>query len=241
MGGPDGGQGGRQSRLPVVTGVVLAAVLLGAGAGTYVLVAHPFRQSANTSGSEAANSSTLPAATTVPASVTTPPTTPPASTPPTTAPPTTPAATEQQAATSLSGLLSQSSSDRNAIQQAYNDVDSCGPNLSQDEQTFQGAASSRQNLLNQLHALPGASSLPPALISALNGAWTASMQVDKDYGSWAFSEYTNGCVPQDHNDMAYAAAEGPNTTATADKTSFVSQWNPLAQQYSLPSYDQDQL
>ena len=74
---------------------------------------------------------------------------------------TTPLINEQQAARTLSTLLSQSVVDRSEINAASNDVTTCGPTLSQDSQTFDAASSSRQSLLTQLSALPGVSALSP--------------------------------------------------------------------------------
>ena len=227
-----------------MAGIILAAAVLGGGAGTYVLLAHPFShsQSPTASGSNAANSSALPAGAQpsgAPAgsqAAASPTTTASAVTPATAtaSASATQAVTERQAATQLSGLLSQSSSDRSAINQAYNDVSGCGSLLGQDQQTFQQAAASRRSLIGQLASLSGASTLPAALLSDLTGAWQASEQVDQDYAQWAGDENANGCTQQDYTDPGYTAAESPNTRATADKTSFVSLWDPVAQKYGLP-------
>ena len=222
-----------RSRMPVIAGIVLAAVLLGGGTGSYLLLAHH-----NPPATNASNSGTLPP--------TSPATTPLATTttttaPPTTTPPTTPATGEQQAATNLANLLQQSVSDRNAINQAYNDVLSCGSLLGQDQQTFQQAASSRQSLISQLSSLPGASALPAQTLSDLTSAWQASATVDQDYAQWAANENSNGCVANDTSNSNYVAAEGPNGQATTSKTAFVSLWNPIAQKYGLTQYSQDQL
>jgi hypothetical protein len=238
---PAGG-GHRPSRLPVIAVTIAAAALLGSGAGAYVLIAHPFSSPASTTthGTNAANVSqstpgTPPASSpaTVPAqsSGSTAPTTPPAT------PPSSQAASQgsakQQAATTLAGLLRQSSADRSAINDAYNDAYSCGGNLPGDQQTFTQAASSRQYLLNQLGSLPGARALPAQMLSDLTNAWQASLSVDNDYAQWAGDENSSGCTLQD---PGYTAAETPNEQATTDKNAFVSLWNPIAQQYSLPQY-----
>jgi hypothetical protein len=148
---------------------------------------------------------------------------------------------EQQAADSLSALLAQSVSDRSAIVSAVNDVNACGPNLSQDVQTFQNAATSRQTLLSQLANLPDSSALPASMLQALTSAWQASMQADQDYAGWAQDEVSQGCVPNDHSDSNYQAAGGPDGQATTGKKAFVSSWNPIATQYGLPTYQWDQL
>ena len=233
--------GARRPRWPVIAGIALGAVILGAGGGAYALVEHPFSHPGTPSadGSNAVDSSQLPAspsgtgqsatASATPASTGTPTPTP------------SPSTSEQQAATALAGLLSQSSSDRTAIQQAYNDVSNCGPQLSQDQQTFQNAATSRQGLIRQLSKLPGAAALPAAMLSDLSGAWQASEQADQDYAQWASDQSANGCMQQAYSDPAYTAAATPNNQATADKASFTALWNPIAQQYGLTTYNQGDL
>jgi zinc-ribbon domain len=149
--------------------------------------------------------------------------------------------TEQQAATNLAGLLTQSVKDRSSIAAAASDVSDCGPALSQDAQTFQSAAAHRQELLSQLASLPGRSVLSASMIQALTGAWQASAAADQDLGKWAQDEATQGCTENDQTDANYVAAEGPDDQATTDKKAFVSQWNPVASQYGLTQYQWDQL
>ena len=150
-------------------------------------------------------------------------------------------AAEQTAAQNLSQLLTQSISDRSKIVSAFNDVDTCGPGLAGDTQTFQQAAASRQSLLSQLGTLPDASALPPQLIQSLTSAWQASVAADQDYAGWASDENSHGCRPNDTADAHYQATVAPNQQATTDKTTFVGLWNPIATKYSLPTYQQDQL
>ena len=149
--------------------------------------------------------------------------------------------TEQQAANNLAGLLAQSVKDRSSITAAVNDVNACGPTLSQDSQTFQSAAAHRQQLLSQLASLPGRSVLSAAMIQALTGAWQASAAADQDFGKWAQDEVTRGCTQNDQADTNFQAATGPDDQATTDKKAFVSQWNPVALQYGLTQYQWDQL
>jgi hypothetical protein len=239
---PPGGE--RPSRLPLIAVTIAAAALLGAGAGGYVLIAHPFSSSSTTAGgSSVANvSQSTPGTPSATPGSGTGPATPARSSPavpatPTATPPSTqPAsqnASEQQAATALAGLLQQSSSDRSAINDAYNDADSCGGNLSADQQTFKQASSNRQYLLNKLGSLPDAQTLPAQMLSDLTNAWQASLSVDNDYARWSGDENTSGCTLQD---PGYTAAETPNEEATTDKDAFVSLWNPIARQYNLPQY-----
>jgi hypothetical protein len=148
---------------------------------------------------------------------------------------------EQQAADSLSVLLAQSVTDRSSIVSAVNDVNACGPSLNQDATTFQNAAASRQNLLTQLGNIQDRAALPTPMIQALTSAWQASIQADQDYAQWTQDEVSKGCVPNDHSDPSYQAVSGPDGQATTDKKAFVSSWNPIAEQYGLPTYQWSQL
>ena len=148
---------------------------------------------------------------------------------------------EQEAASNLAGLLSQSVKDRSSITAAVNDVSSCGPTLSQDPQTLQNAATSRQRLLSQLAGLSGRSALPAAMLQSLSGAWQASAAADQDLGKWAQDEVSKGCTPNDQADANFQAAEGPDGQATTDKKAFVGQWNSIASQYGLTKYQWNQL
>ena len=150
-------------------------------------------------------------------------------------------AAEQRAAENLASLLPQSAADRTAINEAYHDVQSCGPDLSADAQVFQEAAASRQQLLSQLAALRSESTLPPQMLQELSGAWQASAAVDSDYAQWAEDEGAGTCLPDDPADPNFQAASGPNEQATQDKLAFTRQWNQLADSYGLTQYDQDQL
>jgi hypothetical protein len=141
-----------------------------------------------------------------------------------------------QAADNLSNLLTQSATDRSSIVAAVADAQSCGSNLNQDPQILQNAATSRQNLLNELASLSGASNLPANLITNLKGAWQSSMEADKAYAQYAQHQISNGCVKNDTSDPNYQAAIGPDGHATTYKQAFVGLWNPIAMQYGLPTY-----
>lgn len=146
----------------------------------------------------------------------------------------------QQAAQSLSALLSQSVADRSSIVNAVSDVNQCGPSLSQDQQTFNSANASRQTLLSQLANLPGQSELPAPMLQALTSAWQASAQADQDFAQWAGDE-SQGCIQNDHSNSNYQAATGPDSRATTGKRTFASLWNPIASEYGLATYQWDQL
>jgi hypothetical protein len=147
---------------------------------------------------------------------------------------------QQQAAGGLGALLSQSVGDRNAVNSAYNDLQQCGPNLGQDAQPFRAAAASRQRLLSQLAALPSRSALPPQMLQDLTSAWQASVEADQDFAAWAQDLASGGCAPK-QSDPNLQAATGPDLRATKYKKAFLRRWNPLATEYSLTTYQQNEL
>jgi hypothetical protein len=151
------------------------------------------------------------------------------------------AVTEQQAASTVAGMLANSVADRTAIDNAFNDVDNCGPNLDSDAAVFTRAASSRRALLASLATMSGRSALPPALLSDLANAWQASIAADQGFARWANDEVTQGCLADDTNDPGYQTTITPDNEATAYKTAFVAQWNPVAASYGLTTYQQNQL
>jgi hypothetical protein len=209
--------------------VGLVALLAAGGLAAALVFLHPFRHN-SASGRPAAAVSQL----TSPAQLTSP-----SSDGSDTQSPAVPP--EQQAATALAGLLAQSAADRDAVVNAVSDVGSCGPDLSQDAQTFQNAAVSRQTLLSRLAALPDRSALPAPMLQALTGAWQASVSADQDFEQWAQDEVSQGCTQQDQSDPGLQAATGPDDQATIDKKAFAGWWNPIASQYGLSTYQWSQL
>jgi len=150
--------------------------------------------------------------------------------------------TRRQAATRLDALLAQSVTDRAAVTNAAEDVRGCGPSLSQDARTFAHSASSRQQLLSRLASMPGRSQLPAAMLQDLTSAWQASAQVDTDLARWAQDNATRGCHHHRGRSDAFLRASGaPEARATVAKRAFAAQWNPIARQYGLTTYQRNQL
>jgi hypothetical protein len=234
------------SRAPLIWSVV-AAVAVAAAAATLFLL-HPFsnhetvsnagnstRQTSTPALAQASSSASASTATSVSSS-------PSGSVPDTTsASPSPTPVTEQQAASSVASMLSSSVADRTSIDDAYNDVDNCGPNLNADPGVFTRAANSRRAILASLTTMPGRSALPPALLSDLTQAWQASIAADQGFVRWANDEITQGCVAHDTNDPGYQSTVTPDNEATQDKTDFTAEWNPIAARYGLTTYQQDQL
>jgi hypothetical protein len=209
----------------LVVAIAAVVVVLGLAGGLIFVLASGHPSHSNASASSANNTQhAQPTPIVTPAPAATPPTVP----------------VEQQAAEALATLLTQSVADRSAINAASDDVAACG-NLSQDEQTFNNAATSRQNLISSLASLQNASALPASMIQSLNAAWQASEEVDQDYAGWASDEESNGCTPNDTSDENYQAAEGPNQTATQNKMAFATAWDAIAPTYNLSTYQWNQL
>jgi hypothetical protein len=151
----------------------------------------------------------------------------------------TPTLTQQQAATALAGLLSQSGTDHADVNAAVTNVEGC-KGLPADARTFTKAAANRRTLVTKLAQLPGRSALPAAMISDLMNGWQASATVDADLATWATAE-AGHCKKNDLKNPAYAASLPSDSKATNGKTAFVKQWNGLARKYGLAVYQPSQI
>jgi hypothetical protein len=148
--------------------------------------------------------------------------------------------TQRQAATALSGLLSQSGTDHADVNAAVTNVQACGKNLPKDARVFSKAAANRNILLSKLARLPGRSALSAAMISDLTGAWQASATVDGDLAKWATTA-AGHCHQGNPKDPNLNASYPFDDKASSDKESFVKLWNPLAHKVGLPRYTAGQL
>jgi hypothetical protein len=227
---------GRRGGSSLTLWVILLVLLVGGGVAG-LLIAHPFSHPALRTTASTASRPAAPGGSAAGAA------SPAVSAAPATASPSASAAavTEQQAATSVDTMLSQSVSDRAAIISAADDVADCGSSLSSDPKVFDDAASSRQSLLAKLTTMPGHAALPAALTGDLTQAWQASIAADQAYAKWANDEIAQGCVPNDTSDPGYKETVTPNLDATKYKTAFAGQWNPVAAKYNLTQYQQGQL
>jgi len=147
--------------------------------------------------------------------------------------------TQQQAASALAGLLSQSGTDHSDVNAAVTSVEEC-KGLAADAREFTKAAANRGTLLTKLTELPGRSALSPAMLADLTGAWQASAAVDTDLAKWA-SDEVGQCKKNDFKDPNYAASMPDDSKATNDKTAFVGLWNGLAHKYGYPAYQPSQI
>jgi hypothetical protein len=148
---------------------------------------------------------------------------------------------QEQAATSLSGLLAQSGTDHSDVNTAVTDVQACGSGLASDAKEFSKAAANRRALLARLAQLPGRSALPAQMLADLTSAWSASATVDADLAKWAAAEKGHCHKGSTTKSRDYTATIPFDSEATNGKTEFVEQWNPLAKQDGLPTYQAAQL
>jgi hypothetical protein len=149
--------------------------------------------------------------------------------------------TQLQAATALSGLLSQSGGDRSQVGAAYTDVSTCGKDLAKDAQVFNKAAANRRTLLGKLAKLTGRSALPKEMLADLTNAWQASATVDADLAKWATDEAGHCNKKQVTKSKVYTATLPFDSKATNNKNAFVELWNPLAKKNSLPKVQPSQI
>ena len=227
--------GDRRSRAPLFWSVLSSAVAI--AVVVCVLLLHPF--SHNEGASDAANSAgTTPTASAAAANSRTATVSSSASAARSGS---TVAVTERQAASTVAGMLASSVTDRTAIDNAYTDVDGCGPNLGNDAAVFTRAANSRRAMVARLATMPGRSTLPLTLLSDLASAWQESLAADQGLATWAKDEVAKGCVRNDTNDPGYRTTLTPDSEASQDKATFVAQWNPIAARYGLTSYQSSQL
>jgi cytoskeletal protein RodZ len=237
---PGRGRPGRRPSQALL--LALAVPVVAALAAVVIVVVHPFGHHTRT----ASQPPSSPAATRTAVAGTSAPAAPDPSSPasPPSASPSSPAgassssATPEQAATSLAALLARSATDRQAVDNAYNDAVACGPNASQDARAFEDSANSHSQLLSELAQLPGQSALSQQMLGDLKSAWQASASADDDYAKWAQDEESS-CSAGNESDPDYMAATAPNLQATANKKAFVRLWDPLADNYGLATYQQD--
>ena len=108
-------------------------------------------------------------------------------------------------------------------------------NVTQGVTDLNAAATDRNTELSsaqglQVDALPDGDQIKQSLVTAL----TYSLQADQSFASWAASIDPGTCQPPAPQGPDYAAADSASQQATAAKTQFLTLWQPIAAQYSLP-------
>lgn len=139
------------------------------------------------------------------------------------------------AATNLNSLLSQSGLGRTTLVSTIQGIYSCSISPSIATQSLQSVISNRRNLISQLDSshLSGLPN-PVQLRSSLNKSWLYSLKADQYFLQWEQQVINSSCHGQAKTTSAYVNAVNESQLATASKQSFLTMWNPIASQQSLP-------
>lgn len=235
--GPAGPAPRRQARRWLIAGLV-AAVLVGAAAGTYFAAkaVHVNGHAAASTGSSHGGQPHPLAASATPTSPSSPSTAQPSSATPSSS---TVRSSDASVMATLGSYLAQSASVRPSIQAAIDGVQSCSRTPSGGEATIQQAIDTRQRILSGLQTLSPAS-LPQGaqLISKLSAAMQDSLNADRDYQNWMADAAGSGaaCGSDPAQDSNYEAGQHASVQATTAKNGFLDLWNPMAPGYGQKTY-----
>ncbi|MCU4185598.1 hypothetical protein K6U06_14615 [Acidiferrimicrobium sp. IK] len=144
-----------------------------------------------------------------------------------------------QVVSSVAADLSRSAQVRSGVQAAINGVQSCNESPSAGQASLASIIATRQSVLQDLGSLD-ASQLPGGaqMVSDLQQAMNDSVQADQDFSAW-MADIAAGsaqCGTDPTVDSSYQNGLAASTQATADKTTFVNEWNPVAAQYNQQTY-----
>lgn len=145
---------------------------------------------------------------------------------------------ESDEATQMSNLLDASSSSRQSLDAAVQDVGNCSGSSS-DVTTISNVANQRTTEYNNAKqlstgALPDGSQLKSDLVSALY----YSTQADQDFLTWAQQQINDGGCTQT---ASYQAGVTASQNAVTAKNEFVQLWNPIATSQGLPTRSQSNI
>jgi DNA-binding helix-hairpin-helix protein with protein kinase domain len=145
----------------------------------------------------------------------------------------------QAEATQVDDLLQSSKATRTALSNAYNLVFDCS-DVADGLSDLQQVASQRSSQISQAQALQTAglangTELQSELVQFLQDSLTA----DNYFVTWAQDESSNCTAAA--NDGSYNSGMSASSTAVADKSSFLSLWNPVAQNEGLETMSQSDL
>jgi hypothetical protein len=145
----------------------------------------------------------------------------------------------QASLSAIESLLQQSSAARQQVTTTTNAVDGCTTSGSDGASQMNTPISTRQAIIHQLSTVPR-TGLPTMLVPDLISAEQYSLQSDQSYRAWMSSIPPLTCGSEAHN-ADYDNGQTSSEQATTAKTQFVVEFNPLAAQYGLPSWSQDQI
>lgn len=180
-------------------------------------------------------STSSPATATQPASTTAPPA-------PTAQAPAPDTTVEQQELGAFVPVLASSVSARSEVVTEVGRLENCQGDPAVGMTDLDDAANSRHASAAAItqwdvHAIPNGTVLKTDLVALLNSSATA----DEGYAQWMEDIETGGCSVVADTDPGFQAGTAASQGATANKQAFLGLWNPLAAQFGLPSYTQDQL
>ncbi|MFL6120579.1 hypothetical protein [Actinophytocola sp.] len=143
-------------------------------------------------------------------------------------------------AAAINEVLQQTHLSRQQVHDAADDVLHCGSGhgLDADARTLGDAAETREQLADQVQALP-ADALDDGqhLLDLLTAALRNSAQADRELAAWAQNLEDTGCEPDAATDNPhYHTSTALSEQATADKQSLLAVWNPLADEQNLPTW-----
>ncbi|HWF78960.1 MAG TPA: hypothetical protein VN695_00175, partial [Streptosporangiaceae bacterium] len=78
------------------------------------------------------------------------------------------------------------------------------------------------------------------LKSELMTALQISLNIDNDYLAWAKQQQSSNCTVGT-NSTYFQEASNEDNQATSDKETFLSTWDPIANQYGLEQFDASQI
>ena len=150
--------------------------------------------------------------------------------------PTTVIQTVASQAGALNALISASAGARMEVAPAAADLENCGSPAA-DQAAFARAATTRQNVLNQLSTLSVSllqSGQP--MLDDLTSALNYSVQSDNAYARWA-GDNLSSCSTDYNADPNFKAAQETDPQANTSKIAFANIWNAIAPQYGQPTWD----
>lgn len=156
--------------------------------------------------------------------------------------PAAPSGNEATSASAVAALLAQSADARSTVIAATQAVENCTADPDSQIPQMSAAEAQRTSALQQLGSI-NANDFPDGstMISDLSAAFNASNQADQGYAAWMSDVEGTQCPYATSSDSNYQAASAASSQAVAAKSAFLALWNPIAAQFNLTQYSQDQI
>jgi hypothetical protein len=141
----------------------------------------------------------------------------------------------------IDSLLQEASRVRQSVQAAFADIQACGASIGSDVLALNQAAADRDSLASRVSQVDvsavGGQQAEHDLVTALKDSAAA----DRDFASWG-QDMQNGCDSSTNTqDPNYTAGMAASQAATADKNTFVAEWNPIAKTYGFTQWSADSI